>query len=409
VSQPTAARYRDVFADPVFRVLFLSRSLSIGAGTLRILALSVLVFNTTGSALLTAITFGIGFVPQVIGGTLLGALADRLAPRRLIVSGFLIECGLALALALGQLPVGVSLGLVATVAMLFPVFNGASNRLVAESLNGDAYVLGRSLSNVASAGAQLLGLGLGGVAVAQLGPARALLVTAACQLAAATWVRFGLPKLPPAATSEASAVRQSWQVTVRLLRDPRVRALLLIQWLPPSFVTGAEALVVPYAAERGFPTGTAGLTLAFVPIGMLAGNLTVGRLVPPGTRERLVSPILVVFGAPLAVLAMPVPLAVVMGLLFVAGAAFSYSLGVQRPFVEALDPSVRGQGFAVLTTGLMTLQGLGPLVLGLVAQYVSTAAAMVVSGVGTASLGIAWWYGRARHAVLTSPEAIRLG
>ena len=167
-----------MFADPIFRVLFWSRSLSIGAGTLRILALSVLVFEATGSALLTAITFGIGFVPQVIGGTLFGALADRLAPRRLIVGGYLLECAVAAALALGHLPVGVSLALVAVVATLSPVFNGASNRLVAESLTGDAYVLGRSLSNVASAGAQLLGLAAGGVAVSQLGPARALLVTA---------------------------------------------------------------------------------------------------------------------------------------------------------------------------------------------------------------------------------------
>ncbi len=408
MSQPTA-RYRDVFADPVFRVLFLSRSLSIGAGTLRMLALSVLVFNTTGSALLTAVTFGIGFVPQVIGGTLLGALADRLWPRRLIVSGCLLECGLALTLALGHLSVGASLGLVATVAMFFPVFNGASNRLVAETLTGDTYVLARSLSNVASAGAQLLGLGLGGIVIGQLGPTRALLVTAGCQLAAATWVRLGLPKLPPASTSEASAVRQSWQVTVRLLRDPRVRALLLIQWLPPSFVTGAEALVVPYAAERGFPAGTAGLMLAFVPVGMLAGNLAMGRLLRPDTRERLVSAILVVFGLPLAALAAPVPLSVVVGLLFVAGAAFSYALGVQRPFLEALDPSLRGQGFALLTTGLMTLQGVGPLVLGLVAQYVSTAAAMVVSGLGTATVGIAWWYTQARHAAPKSPAAQRLG
>src|SRR5258706_13497033 len=79
------ARYRDVFAEPVFRVLFLSRSFAIGAGTLRILALSVLVFDRTGSPLLTAITFGVGFVPQVVGGTLFGALADRWPPRRLIV------------------------------------------------------------------------------------------------------------------------------------------------------------------------------------------------------------------------------------------------------------------------------------------------------------------------------------
>jgi predicted MFS family arabinose efflux permease len=403
------ARYRDVFADPIFRVLFLSRSLSIGAGTLRILALSVLVYDATGSALLTAITFGIGFVPQVIGGTFFGALADRLAPRRLIVGGYLLECAVAAALALGHLPVGVSLALVAVVATVSPVFNGASNRLVAESLTGDAYVLGRSLSNVASAGAQLLGLAAGGVAVSQLGPARALLVTAGCQLLAATWVRFGLPRLPPVQSGEGSAVRQSWRVTGQLLRDREVRALLLVQWLPPSFVTGAEALVVPYAVERGYPDGSAGLLLASVPVGMLAGNLAVGRLLRPATRERLVAPILVVFGVPLMAMAVPLPLTVVTGLLFVAGAGFSYALGVQRPFLESLTPAVRGQGFAVLTTGLMTLQGVGPLLTGLVAQYVSISASMLVAGAATVLVGVVWWYTRVRHVPSLSPSAASFG
>jgi len=405
----TRARYRDVFADPIFRVLFLSRSLSIGAGTLRMLALSVLVFNATGSVLLTAITFGIGFVPQVVGGTLFGALADRLAPRRLIVGGYLLECAVATALALGRLPVGLSLALVAIVATLSPVFNGASNRLVAESLTGDTYVLARSLSNVASAGAQLLGLAAGAVAVTQLGPARALLVTAGCQLVAAAWVRLGLPRLPPAESRTDSAVRQSWRVTGQLLRDREVRALLLVQWLPPSFVTGAEALLVPYAVERGFPAGSAGTMLASVPVGMLAGNLAVGRLLRPAMRERLVAPFLVLFGAPLLVLAVPMPLAVVSGLLFVAGAGFSYALGVQRPFLESLDPAVRGQGFAVLTTGLMTLQGVGPLLIGLVAQYASVSTAMAVAGAGPILVGIVWWYTRVRHAAPLSRSAPSLG
>ncbi len=405
----TRARYRDVFADPIFRVLFGSRSLSIGAGTLRMLALSVLVFNATGSALLTAITFGIGFVPQVVGGTLFGALADRLAPRRLIVGGYLLECAVATALALGHLPVGLSLALVAVVATLSPVFNGASTRLVAESLTGDTYVLARSLSNVASAGAQLLGLAAGAVAVTQLGPARALLVTAGCQLVAAIWVRLGLPRLPPAESRTDSAVRQSWRVTGQLLRDREVRALLLVQWLPPSFVTGAEALLVPYAVERGFPAGSAGTMLASVPIGMLAGNLAVGRLLRPPMRERLVAPFLVLFGAPLIALAVPMPLAVVSGLLFVAGAGFSYALGVQRPFLESLAPAVRGQGFAVLTTGLMTLQGVGPLLTGLVAQYASLSTAMVVAGAGPILVGIVWWYTRVRHAPPMSQSAPSLG
>ena len=47
--------YREVFAEPVFRTLFLTRTLAITADTLRIVALSVLVFTTTGSTLAAAI------------------------------------------------------------------------------------------------------------------------------------------------------------------------------------------------------------------------------------------------------------------------------------------------------------------------------------------------------------------
>ena len=39
---------RRVFADPIFRLLFTTRSVAIAADTLRMLALSVLVYAATG-------------------------------------------------------------------------------------------------------------------------------------------------------------------------------------------------------------------------------------------------------------------------------------------------------------------------------------------------------------------------
>ncbi|MBX6749041.1 MAG: MFS transporter [Micromonosporaceae bacterium] len=379
-----------MFRDRIFTVVFGSRTLSISANTLRMYALSVLVFEQTGSALLTALAFGIGFVPQVIGGTLLGALADRLRPRGLIVAGFLLDGAVAAALALASLPVAASLGLVAVAATLTPIFQGASTRVVAESLTGDAYVLGRSLFNVASAGAQLVGLAVGALAVAQLGPTQALLVTAACQLAAAGWARLGLPRLAALPRVDGAAVGQSWSVTVRLWRDGTVRSLLLVQWLPSACVTGAEALFVPYAAQRGFPAGSAGLLMASVPVGMLLGNVVVGRLVPPPTRERLVAPLLVLLGAPVVGFALPVPLWLTAGLAFLAGVGFSYGLGLQRVFLDALDPQVRGQAFALQFTGMMTLQGVAPLVTGALAEVAPVALAMAVAGLATVVIAVAW-------------------
>jgi predicted MFS family arabinose efflux permease len=266
---------------------------------------------------------------------------------------------------------------------------------------------------------------------------RALLVTAGCHLVAALWVRLRLPAFdvltasPGAVASKAasavpgaragsatgavaasatgSAVRQSWTVTGRLLRNRDVRALLLVQWLPPAFVVAAEALIVPLVSARGFASGAAGLLLAAVPLGMLVGSLVMGRLVRPAVRERLVGPVLVAVGVPVMLLAVPVQLPVMAGLLFVIGAGFSYSLGVQRPFLEAVDPSLRGQAFAVLTTGLMTLQGLGPVVIGAVAEGVSIGAAMIVAGAGPVLIGLAWWYSRGRHGPFVPASAVGLG
>jgi MFS family permease len=383
VSTQTAT-YREVFAVPAFRVLFASRSIAIAADALRIVALSVLVFAATGSPLLSAITFAIGFLPQVLGGALFGSLADRLRPRPLIVAGYGAECVAALTLALVPLPTWARLALVAAVAVGTPVFNGASSRLVAEVLTGDAYVLGRSLSSMASGGAQLLGLAAGGVAIAALGAQRALLLTAACHLVAALIVRAGLADLPAApATDGGGAVRQSWSSNTTLLADPWVRRLLLLQWLPSAFVVGAEALMVAYASTRGFPASAVGLLMACSPLGMLIGHLVIGRLVPPDLRVRLVAPLVLLLGLPPVAFALDPPLLVCAVLMAVSGAGFAYSLGLQRAFVDAVPVVGRGQAFGLLSTGLMTLQGVGPAVFGAVASLTAPRWAVALAGVTT--------------------------
>jgi predicted MFS family arabinose efflux permease len=166
----------------------------------------------------------------------------------------------------------------------------------------------------------------------------------------------------------------------------------MLQWIPPAFVVGGEALAVPYAASRGFSPAAAGLLLACAPAGMLVANLIVGRLVAPPTRERLVAALLVAFGAPIIALAAPIPLAVAAAVFFLAGALFSYSLGIQRRFLDALDERYRGQAFALLSTGLMTMQGIGPAVAGAIAEFTTVGAAMVIAGTGTVLTGLWWWH-----------------
>ena len=386
---PAARRvtYRAVLAEPRFRLLFVTRSLAIGADTLRTVALSMLVFAVTGSPLLAAVTYGIAFLPQAIGGTLLGALADRVRPRPLITAGYGLEAATAAVLAMARLPAGASLALVAAIACLTPVFGGASSRLMAEVLAGDAYVLGRSLANIAASASQVLGLAAGGATVAALGARPALLVTAGCHLVAALVVRVWLPGLPsgarPASQPPVSVLRQSWTVNRQLIADPAVRILLLATWLPPAFIIGAESLIVPYAAQHGFPAGSPGLLLACLPAGMIAGDFAAGRLLRPATRERLTIPLMMAAGLPLLAFAVSPPLPAAAGLLAAAGIGPAYILGIQRRFLDAVPTPVLGQAFGLLQTGLMTFQGAGPALFGAVAEITSAGPAMALAGVAT--------------------------
>jgi predicted MFS family arabinose efflux permease len=393
VAEPAVATYGQVLAEPRFRVLFGTRSLAIAADALRSVALSVLVFELTASPLLAALTYGISFLPQLIGGILGGALADLMRPRVLIVTAYVLEFVTGLVLGLVHLPVWVALLAVAAVAAFTPVFAGASNRLVASVLTGDAYVLGRSLSNMAISAAQLIGLTFGGLAVATLGTRQTLLLSAIGHLVAAVAVRWRLPDLPAntaASGSGGSVLSESWSANRRLITDRAVRTLLLAQWLPPMFVTAAESLIIPYASTRGASARASGLLLGFLPLGMIVGDFVVGRYVRPHLRERLTVPLMAVLGLPLIGLVADVPLAIVAGLLAVSGTGFAYGLGIQRPFLDALPAADRGAAFGLLSTGAMTLQGVGPVLFGFLAEVTAVDTAMGMAGCATllATLGL---------------------
>ncbi|NEB88031.1 MFS transporter [Streptomyces anulatus] len=391
------ATYREVLAEPRFRLLFSTRAVAVTADALRITTFSVLVFSSTGSALLSAVAFGIGFIPQLFGSLLLGSLADRLPPRALITDGYALTCATALLLALVRMPVVASLGVVALVSLATPVFHGASSRLVAQSLEGDAYVLGRSLNNIAGAGAQLIGLALGGAAVAALGPRRALAVSAVLYLGCALAIRVRLPRLQPgefggtpgSTGGDGGAVRASLRGAGLLLRGRTVRRLMLAQWLPVALVAGAEGIIVAYAGERRFAPGWYAVLMGCLPVGMLVGDLLVGRLLRPPTRERLVVPLVALAGLPLIGFAAEPGVGVSSCLLLLSGLGYAYGLGLQRPFLDALPQDGQGQAFGLLGSGSMTLQGVGPVCLGAVAAVVGTGGAIALAG-GAAVLTAGW-------------------
>lgn len=385
--------YRQVLAEPLFRLIFLTRTVGIAGETLRITSLSVMVFAATGSPLLSALAFGAGFLPQLPGTMLLGALSDRLRPRPLIAGGFWVQWAAATILGLVRMPMLAALAVLAAVSVLTPVFSGATNRLVAQALSGDAYVLGRSLSNVAASGAQLLGLAAGGAVVAALGDREALLLAGLLNAGCGVAVWLCLPDLPtPDRVGDSGAVlAASWSGIGVLLRNQGLWRMLVAQWLPPASLAGAESLVVAYAGGQHFAAGVYGLLLACAPVGMLIGDLVVGRLVQPATRELLVVPLVAWLGLPLLLFATDPAIPLSAAALFAAGVGSAYALGLQRRFLDAVPSEHQGLAFGLLSSGMMTLQGLGPVALGTVAGFVGTGAAIAVAG--GVLLATAGWMG----------------
>jgi predicted MFS family arabinose efflux permease len=381
---PTTDRvtFGNVLLRPVFRELLATRAIVIAADVLRTVALSTAIFSSTGSTLLAALAFGLAFAPQAFTGVLLGPLADRVRPRTLIVTSYVLTGAATGLLGLVTPPTWVVLTVITLVGCLGPALNGTAGRLMADVLDGDAYVIGRSVMSMAMSFAQLGGLAFGGIAVATLGTSNSLLISAGAVVASAAAARLLLPDLP-AVHGSGNVVRQGLAGTRDLLADRTTRVLLLAQWLPPAFAVGAESLVIAYALDRGFTTAAAGLMLASLPIGMIIGEFLVARLLTPDTRRRAVPVLIALLGAPLPGLAFDVPVAVCCVLLALSGAGFAYSLGIAAQFRDAVPQERRGQSFTLLSAGLMTAQGIGPAVWGGLAELIPIGHAIAFAGVCT--------------------------
>ncbi|MER7417281.1 MFS transporter [Micromonospora peucetia] len=385
------ATYRDVFAVAESRVLFGSFGVFMLGETVKMIALSVLVYERTGSGLLSALAYVTAFLPHALGGVFMLALADRWPPRAVIVGYDLLRLATVVTLALGVLSTAGMLVLAATVGLFAPVSNAARAALLPEVLPGDAYVLGRSLLTVAAGGTQVVGFALGGVLLGWIGPYGALWATAATCALSALLVRAGLAPRPPRTGRNGSgAVRETWQVNRALLADRRIRGLLLAQWLPGSLFVGAEGVAVPYAAGLG-PGASAGVLLMAAAFGMLLGDLLVGRFVSPARREAWTPWLALLLGVPMLTFVARPGLWLAATLFAAATAGFAYQLGLARRFLDAVPQARRGQAFGLLSAGMMTIQGLAATAGGALSDVLDPGTVMAVAGAASLVATLALW------------------
>ena len=362
--------YRELFLVPEFKALFASVSVQVAAGTMSGLALATLVFSRTGSPLLAALSlFGASFA-QVVGALTLLSAADRVPPRVTLAGLALVFAVGTSALAIPGMPVWVMLAIILLTGLINSPGGGVRWGLLSEVLPADGYVLGRSVMNMSVGVMQIVGFAVGGALVAVISARNALLLAASLELVAALMLWVGLSSRAARATGRPS-VQETWRVDRELWSDPVRRNVYLALWVPNGLVVGCEALFVPYAGE------SAGTLFIAGALGMLAGDALAGRVLPPTSRARFITPLRMLLAAPYLLFAVALPLPVAMVTVAVASMGFGAGLLLQERLIAATPADMRGQALGLHSSGMLTMQAVGATCAGVIAEYLSASTAMV--------------------------------
>jgi predicted MFS family arabinose efflux permease len=376
------ASYRQVLGRAEFRAIFAADIVSMLGNVVAAVALTVLVYQRTHSAALAASVMAFAFLPYLLGGALLGAAADRLPARRVLVGCDLLSAALIGVMVMPGIPVAGLLALLFVAGLISPVYSGVRSALLPDVLApGPPYVLGRSLLRMVAQSAQIAGYGLGGLLLAALSPRGALAVDAVSFAVSAAVLRFGTAARGPRTGGAGSMARDSLAGLRAVLGHRQIRRILLFSWLVPACAVAPEALAVPYVTHIGLPARAAGFLLMAIPAGTVAADIIAARLLPTRRQRRVVLPAALLVFAPLAGFAALPGLAVVLGLLVTSGLGSAWGAGIDGLLVEAAPGHLRSRALAVSSAGLMFTQGIGFGLWGVAGQFVPLAVVIPAAAV----------------------------
>lgn len=282
-----------------FRALWIAHAQSRFGDQLARVALTVLVFDRTDSAALTALTYALTLLPPLVGAPLLSGLADRYPRRTVIVVSESIRTVLVAVMAIPGMPLWVLGILLAGVVVLQPLNSAARNAMLPAVLSGDRYVVGIGLIGATDSTMLVVGFATGGVLTGAIGTSGCLLLDAFTFALSAALVGFGTREHKPAGVPSGGVVGSSLRRGLVLIwTDRRLRSLLGLVYVW-GFYIAPEGIAAPYAAELDEGAFAVGLLMAAEPVGSAVGAVLLSRWVRPDRRERLLAPLAISCGAPL--------------------------------------------------------------------------------------------------------------
>jgi MFS family permease len=396
--QAAKATFRDVFAVAEFRALWLAQLLSIIGDQFARVALTVLVFDRTRSALLAAVTFVVSIVPAFVGGITLAWLADRYPRRTVMIVCDLARCALVLIMVIPGMPLAGMVALLFVVTLTGAPFLSARAAVYTDVFDGERYVLGTAITLTTLQFAQVLGFTVGGASVGFLGARASLVIDAATFATSALlvrgWVRSrpAPPASPPAGLTGLRPVKPAGLAAVvtgsRLVFASQVlRTTMLFGWLA-AFYDAPEGVAAPLAQTLGGGAIVVGVILAAQALGQASGVIVFSRLVSPPARLRYLGPLAVATCAVLVLFAWRPSLLPSLLILFVSGLCASYQLAANAAFVGGTPPERRSQAFGLAQGGMSLGQGMVMILAGAAADQHSPALVIAVCGATGAALAV---------------------
>jgi len=374
---------------PLFRRLAASYAVNELGDWMGVIALSVLVFDQTESALATAALFlGTRFLPALLAPVLV-TRAEKPPPQYALP---VIYCGEAAAFA-GLALLASDFSLVPVIALaavdgtLALAGRALTRAVVATALEPSGELrAGNALLNVAFTGGAAVGPALTGLVVAGFGVQAALLLDAVSFYAVA-WILFRAGTMPQA-EPEPGRMRERVRAGIGYIRRKVVlRRILVAQGLAFVFFAAVLPVEVIYVKETLGSNDTGyGLMLASWGSGMVLGSLLFARLRQASLASLLLFSTLAVGAGYLALAAAPtLAVACLASVLGGAGNGVQWVAAISA-VQELTAENMQARVMSVLESIGAAMPGVGFALGGLVAALVSPRMTFLVAGAGVIAI-----------------------
>ena len=392
--------YAEVFRSRAYLAIFVTAALSTWGDYLARVTVAVFVFERTGSPFAAAATFAVSLLPSIFGRSLLAPIADRIPYKYVLIAAHLLRAALVGALILA-VSTHVTLWILFALLFLIELVGGpaiAASQILMTDLftDGRLYARALGLRTISDQVNQAIGLGLGGLVVAWVGPALGLWADLATFVLSALAIALVVRAQPIYGTPSAGVVgffRDIGAGASYLFRHRVLASLLALSLCSVWAIAAPEAVAIAYAQGKSGSASFGGLLMAAPIFGTVAGLVMVGRWQPERQNSRILF-LALLMPLPLVGTIFAPPLAVTWLLWFVCGVLQAFMLPLQSTFSLVIPTHMRGRVFGLAGALSVAASGIAFLAAGYLAELTSPALSVAICAVGSllaiVVLGVRW-------------------